>query len=105
MSSLFFCFLLHSHHRSGQRKLVHPRGHHISMKAIIETPAERTALERRETLLNEYRKALREWSRARFRNQWNDQTPEVLASMNRITQLELMLRNLACQQYDFIAKH
>ena len=69
------------------------------MQAIIETPRDRTAVERRAVLLEEYRKALREWSRARLYNQSNDQAPEVLASMDRIRELERMLRNWACQQY------
>jgi len=53
------------------------------------------------TLLEEYRKALREWSRVRLYSYSNDQAPEVLASLDRITELEWMLRNWACQQYSF----
>lgn len=75
------------------------------MKAILETPKERTTLEQRAILLEEYRKALREWSRARLCNPSNDQAPEVLASLIRITELEQMLRKWACRQHGLTTKH
>ena len=75
------------------------------MQAIIETSREQTTGEQRARLLEEYRKALREWSRTRMGHQANDQAPEVLANMNRIRELELLLRNWACEQYGFTRKH
>jgi hypothetical protein len=74
------------------------RRHRLSgMKAIVETSRDQDMVERRTKLLQEYRKELREWSRARLYNQSN--TPEISRSMKRIEELEQMLRNWASQRY------
>jgi ribosome biogenesis SPOUT family RNA methylase Rps3 len=69
------------------------------MKAIVETSMDEDTLEWRATLLEEYRKELREWSRARLSNNSNTETPEILESLKRIEKLERMLRNWASRRY------
>ena len=68
------------------------------MKAIIETFRDQ-GLRQRAELIEEYRLALREWSRARWCNPSSDQAPEVLAATQRIEKLEQAFRNAACEQY------
>ena len=51
-------------------------------------------------LLDEYQKALRQWSRARRCNPLEGGGPEALAATQRIEKLEWTLRNSACEQYE-----
>ena len=58
------------------------------MKAIAERSTEHAAL------LEEYREALHEWTKARSLNPLYDQAPEVLKATGRVEELERKLKHL-----------